>query len=229
MVHINGNTITIALGIFAAIIVISGIIILQIKSFRYYCQHREEEMRLNAETDSTPIQLPARGFSLLREWASHGNVGSHSSQQPDGALSRGASLVRTLSQMGRWRSPRVAPTTDLESQVTEYRSVTIANFQAQTRDSDSIAGPARAESSLYQSRGQQWGSQASLPSTRTSSITPADGYHPVAPRASEDITDSLDAEVQGRGGIAPGRYLPWEESLAPMPPSMSPSVGRYEL
>ena len=212
-----------ALGIIAAIIVISGIIILQIKSFRYYCQHREEEMRLNAETDSTPIQLPARGFSLLREWASHGNVGSHSSQQPDGALSKGASLVRTLSQMGRWRSPRAAPTTDLENQVTEYRGVLTADPQAQTSASASMIGPASAELSLYQSRGQQWGSQASFHPARTASITPADGYHPVAlPRVSEDITGSLDAEVQGRGRIAPGRYLPWEESLTPVPPQYEP-------
>ena len=222
MVHINGNTITIALGIIAAIIVISGIIILQIKSFRYYCQHREEEMRLNAATDSTPIQLPTRGFSLLRGWTSHGKIGSHSSQQSDGAFWRGASVVRTLSQTGRGRSPRVAPMTDLESQITEYRGVTIADPQNQTSASTNTVGPAHAELSLYQSLGQQWGSQASLHPAPTASKTQADGYHPVAPRVSKDITDSLRPAVQGRGGIASGRYLPWEDALAPVPPQYEP-------
>ena len=215
------------LGIIAAAIVVSGIIALQIKSYRYYCRHREEEMRLNAETDTTPIQLPARGFSLLREWASSGSIDAHSSAQSDGApLSRGSSVLRTLSQMGRWGPRRAAPMTDLENQITEYRGAATANLQDQTNASASTNCPAHAELSLYQSRSQQWGSQPSLHPARTATTTPAEGYHPVASRFSEDVTESLEPEFHRRGDIALGRYLPWEDAVAPAPPQQYESFRR---
>ena len=203
------------LGIVAAAIVVSGIIALQIKSFRHYCRHREEEMRLNAETDSTPIQLPARGFSLVRKWASHGSINSHYRPQPEGAsLTRGASVLRTLSQMGRLGSQRAVPTTDLENQITEYRGATAANHQDQTTASASTDSLARGE--FYQTRGQQWGSQTSFHPTRSAPTPPSDGYHPVASRSSEDITEPIDPDVYRMGGTG-HRNLPWDDVVAPEP------------
>ena len=176
-------------------------------------------MRLNAETDSTPIQVPARGFSLLREWASSGSINSQPSSQPDGApLSRGASVLRTLSQMGRWGSHMPVPTTDLENQLTEYRGAAVVSVQDQTNASTSTDGPARSDLSFYQTRGQQWGSQASLHHARsTTSARPAAKYYPVAPRCSKEIAEPLGPDVPQRPGIGPGRYLPREDAVAPVP------------
>ena len=157
MVNVNGNQITLALGVVAAIVVITSLIALLIRELRYKRKHRDEEKILNAETDNTSIELPTRGFSLLRAFSRAGHSrASADSQNLNRNPSKASSMLRTLSRFTRFRSKRRAPTRDLESQITAYRSPSAAQIRDEIRSRASISQEAFSPPAIYKTRHQQW-------------------------------------------------------------------------
>ena len=211
MVTIDGNHITIGFGIIAAILIVSALIAFYIKAYKHHSQNREEEDRLNAETDNTSIEIPARGFSLLR--ALNGRDKASHPPQPDTQTpSRTASVLRSLSRVGRWHSKRnpTPPRKDLENQITEYRGPSAKDIP----EEPSTSGVPTQQPFPYQSRGQMWrNTQPELDTPRTTTETPGDGYFSLVPRASGDIAGFLDPEIHYTGDVGCAEQVPWEEGV----------------
>lgn len=166
MVTVNGNEITLALGIIAAILIISSIAALLIKDFCHKRAHRDEEKALNAETDNAPIELPARGFSLLRAFNRAGYHRAGAQEEPiNQSPSRASSMLRSLSGLTRFRSKRAIPRKDFENQITAYGGPSAAEIRDEIRARKSMADAETANTvhTVYQSREQQW-SQVALDS-----------------------------------------------------------------
>lgn len=159
MVTVNGNEITLALGIIAAVLIISSIAAILIKEFRHEREHRDEEKALNAETDNAPIELPARGFSLLRTFNRAGYHRAGTQEEPiDKIPSRASSMLRSLSGLTRFRSKRATPASDLHNQYTAYGGPSAAEIRDGIRAKKSMAAEETANTAHtpYQSREQQW-------------------------------------------------------------------------
>ncbi|KAG7004383.1 hypothetical protein G7Y79_00026g059670 [Physcia stellaris] len=159
MVTVNGNEITLVLGIIAAVLIISSIAAILIKEFRHKREHRDEEKALNAETDNTPIEIPARGFSLLRTFNRAGYHRAGTLQEPiNKKPSRASSMLRSLSGLTRFRSRRATQASDLEKQYTAYGGPSAAEIRNAIRAKKSTAAKETANTAhtFYQSREQQW-------------------------------------------------------------------------
>ena len=217
MVKIDRNTITVALSVIAAIIVLSSIIALQIKSYLRHRRNQEEEQRLNAETDNTSIELPSRGFSLLRAFNRAVYSQNSATPQPDyESPPRGASILRALNRPSRWGSRRAAPNSDVENQTTGYRSPSVADTRDEIQTRARSPYEQRPTLFLYQSRGHQW-SRVSLDSPRPTAETPGDEYFSLVPRASEYISNFVDQEQHHSGDIGPTSSIDWRDHVAYVP------------
>ena len=156
MVNVNGNQVTLALGVVAAIVVVTSLLALLIRELRYKRKHRDEEKILNAETDNSSIELPIRGFSLLRAFSRAGHSrASADSPNLNRNPSKASSMLRTLSRFTRFRSKRRAPRRDLESQITAYRSPSAAQIRDEIQSRASTSQEALSPPPIYKSRHQQ--------------------------------------------------------------------------
>ncbi|KAL8788387.1 MAG: hypothetical protein Q9195_007345 [Heterodermia aff. obscurata] len=193
MVNVNGNQVTLALSVVAAVIVVASLIALFIRELRYKRKHCEEEKMLNAETDNTSIELPARGFSLLRAFSHAGhNRASAEPQDLNRTSSKGTSMLRSLSRLASFRSKRNGPTRDLESQITAYRSPSAAQIRDGIRSTAGTSNQVQSPRPIYQSRNQQW-TRISLHSPRSFSEmahnvpSPLSPNHPIVSPISPDF------------------------------------------
>ena len=208
MVNVNGNQVTLALGVVAAILVIASLIALLIKELRYKRKHRDEENILNAETDNTSIELPTRGFSLLRAFSRAGR--SWASAEPQNVKrnpSKASSMLRSLSRFTRLRSKRSPPTRDLESQITAYQSPSTAQtdeIRSRASISEEVVSP------LYKSRDQQW-TQVPIHSPRiTAQMTPKTSA-PTSPTLS--VVSPIGPDFQVSGDIATSSTDAWRTNV----------------
>ena len=199
MVNVNGNTVLIALGIIAATLVISSIIAMLIKDFRHKRQHRAKEKYLNAETDTRPIDVPNRGFSLLRALSKAArHRASAALPVASTTPSRGSSILRVFSRR-RWRS-KPASLRDLENQTIAYRTPTAAEIRCAMRSGATDSEVDLSHSGLhsptgfYQSRGQQWARISLHSPPDTSDISQHNPSSP-APRVSEEVMSPLSTDL----------------------------------
>ena len=157
MVNVNGNQVTLALGVLAAIVVVASLLAMLIKELRYKRKHRDEEKILNTETDNTSIELPARGFSLLRAFSRAGRSRASAERQDlNRNSSKATSMLRGLSRLTRFRSRRNKSIIDLESQITAYRSPSVAQIKDENQSRASTSHEIQPLNAIYQSRNQQW-------------------------------------------------------------------------
>lgn len=208
MINVNGNEITLAFGIIGAIIVVGTIVAKLIKDFQYKRKHRHEEKILNAETDNTSIELPARGFSVLRGFGRAGHGLASAEEQPiNKSPSRASSILRSLSTMTRFRSRVITRPSDLESQITAYRSPSAAEIRDEIRSRASIPSEQRAPSSVYQSRSQQW-TEIALDSPRNAIDSPHRDDSAGSPIS---VVSPIGPDFSIAGDIGNHQFSPGEE------------------
>ena len=197
MVNVNGNQVTLALGVVAAIVVVSSLIALFIRELRYKRKHRDEEKMLNAETDNTSIELPARGFSLLRAFSHAGQ--SRASAKPrdlNRNPSKASSMLRSLSRLTRFRSKRTTATRDLESQITAYQSPSAAPIRDAIQSEASTSNQVQSPQAIYQSRDQHW-TRVPLHSPRNITEMTHNVPPPVSPDHSIVSPIGPDSDISG--------------------------------
>ena len=211
MVNVNGNQVTLALGVVAAIVVVASLTAMLIKELRYRRKHRDEEKLLNAETDNTSIELPSRGFSLLRAFSRAGH--SRASAEPqdlNSNPSKASSMLRSLSRLTRFRSKKNAPTRDLESQDTAYRSPSTAQARDEIPSRASTSHQVQSPRTIYQSRNQQW-TRVSLHSPRNLPEMAHNVPHPVSPTLS--VVSPIGPDFQITGDNASSSTDAWRTNV----------------
>ena len=224
MVNVNGNQVTLALGVVAAIVVVASLLAMLIKELRFKRKHRDEEKILNTETDNTSIELPTRGFSLLRAFSRAGRSRASAEQQDlNRKSSKATSMLRSLSRLTRFRSRRNKPIKDLESQITAYRSPSAAQINDENQSRARTPHQIQTLNAIYQSRNQQW-TRIPSHSPRISPGMTHDATPPVSPtlsvvspigsdfQTSEDIaSSSTDAWRTNVGSHAAPQYEPFRK------------------
>lgn len=224
MFNVNGNQVTLALGVVAAIVIVASLTAMLIKKLHYRRNHRDEEKLLNAETDNTSIELPARGFSLLRAFSRAGHRrASAEPQDLNRNPSKASSMLRSLSRLTRFRSKKSAPTKDLESQNTAYRSPSAAQIRDEIRSGAGTSNQVQSPHTVYQSRNQQW-TRVPLHSPRNFPEMTHNVPTPVSPTRSvisligpdfqingDKATSSTDAWRTNVGFTAAQQYQPFHK------------------
>ena len=211
MVNVNGNQVTLALGVVAAIVVITGLVALLIKELRYKRKHRDEEKKLMAETDNASIELPARGFSLLRAFSRAGhNRASAEPRNLNRNPSKASTMLRSLSRLARFRSKRNAPTRDLESQNTAYQGPSAAQIRDAIRSRAGTSQEVLSPPAIYKSKDQQW-TQVPLHSPRITTQMAHETPNPVSPPLS--VVSPIGPDFHISGDVATSSTDAWRTNV----------------